>query len=165
MSHYTSAAEMVAFLETERDVPQAEVWAGLASAQVHATLAVQEETEVVAEQLRRLADVAEAMLLLLQPLADRVNDRDIEPGSRERPRCGTCNHVLGCHYDDGKCTACESDLGGPCREGVAPPLMDDRVVCGAELHPGSDNGITCIRYVGGDEHADGFHDDGRGNRW
>lgn len=43
------------------------------------------------------------------------------------------------------------------------PLVDARIVCGAPLNPGA--GIECIRYEGGDEHADGFHDDGRGNRW
>ncbi len=47
---------------------------------------------------------------------------------------------------------------------IAPPL-DDVPVCGAELHPGAGDGITCIRYIGGDQHSDGFHDDGRGNRW
>ena len=109
---YAAAAEMLAFLETERDVPQAEVWAGLASCQVHATLALVEETEVVAEQLRRLADVGEALLLLLQPLADRaaaggvlasdvVEGAETRPGAREQtarwatPRCESTHPVEG----------------------------------------------------------------------
>lgn len=45
----------------------------------------------------------------------------------------------------------------------AEPLVDAEIVCGAVLNPGG--GIECIRYEGGDTHADGFHDDGRGNRW
>lgn len=47
---------------------------------------------------------------------------------------------------------------------IAAPLLDE-LVCGAELNPGAADGVTCIRYTSGDQHADGFHDDGRGNRW
>lgn len=47
------------------------------------------------------------------------------------------------------------------------PVVDDEdvTVCGAELNPGAGDGITCSLFVRGAEHAKGFHDDGRGNRW
>lgn len=83
--HYRAAAQVLSDIADAtqslpdgvrvRDVqdpppPWTEVYVSLA--QAHGTLAVQEELEVVAEQLRRLADVGEALLLLLQPLADRA---------------------------------------------------------------------------------------------
>lgn len=138
MSHYTSAAEMLAFLETERDVPQAEVWAGLASTQVHATLALTEEAEVVAEQLRRLADVAEAMLLLLQPLADRVAadgvlSSDVVEGAETRPGA---------------------------REHTEREKATDVAACNAR--PSMASGAA--RCILADRH-DGMHMDGIGNTW
>lgn len=105
----------------------------LSTAQVgtgRAVLALTEEAEVVAEQLRRLADVAEAVLLLLQPLADRaaadgvlssdvVEGAETRPGTRRPARyCPRCPHKLSLHDDDMVCATCsaaEDSDTGPCR--------------------------------------------------
>ncbi len=117
--------------DTERQIA-AQVGTG------RAVLALTEETEVVAEQLRRLADVAEAVLLLLQPLADRaaaegVLSSDVVEGAETRP--GTREHTQ--------------------REKAT-----DVAACGAQ--PSMASGVACC--ILADRH-DGMHMDGIGNTW